>query len=363
MKHKKSLQFLITLILVVLLLSIVSAQDDSETYEPVTIPRTEVRNITSEYVDQDFRLSIALPSSYENSDITYPVLYLLDPIWTFGAATSIRAMGELHGLPEIIIVGIGYPIDAYVFELRERDYAREADNFLQFIDEELIPFIDSNYRTQPSERAIAGLSFGGYFALYTLFNNPEIFNRYIAISSPIDLELPGIDTIIQYEQEFADNPSPLFAKLFLSNGTVNDLPSETLQSFANNLEDRNYLGLEITTVIFEDATHQTVMPAALARGMTEIYCSSPVGCSIAVPVFRFQAVEDVDFPTGRIFTTPDKLMPLKSRPSRTATGAGTCRNMEATVLQVAEVAPDGQVWIQLDCGDNTGWVQRGRLED
>lgn len=363
MKYKKTLQFVIILIVTVLPLSIVSAQDDSEGFEPVTIPRTEVRNITSEYVDQDFRLSISLPQSYANanSDITYPVLYLLDPVWTFGAATSIQAA---VWLPEIIIVGIGYPIDADVMELRTRDYAAEADNFLQFIDEELTPFIDSNYRTQPSERSIAGWSLGGYFALYSLFRNPEIFNRYIAISPVIadaDL-LPGAYLLSQAEQEFADNPTPLFAKLFLANGTVNDNSPEILQIFANNLENRNYPNLEITTVIYDNATHQTVMPAALARGMTEVYCSSPTGCRRPIPVIQFQPVQDVDFPIGRTFITPDRIMPIKSDPSRIASGAGVCRNMEAIVLNAVEL-PDSVIWIQLDCGDNVGWVQRSRLED
>jgi hypothetical protein len=365
MKYKKILQFVIILILAVLLLSTVSAQDDSENYDPVTLPFTEVRNITSEHVDQDFRLSIALPLSYASSDATYPVLYLLDPDWTFGVATSIRTIGPL---PEIIIVGIGYPIDANFTELRERDYVTEADNFLRFIDTELIPFIDSNYRTEPSERAIAGWSFGGYFTLYTLFHNSENFNRYIAIS-PVLQEIgwylmspSGAESIIQHEQEFSDNPTPLFANLFLANGTVDDLPLIFLETFANDLEDRHYLGLEITTVIVEDATHQTVMPAALARGMVEVYCSGPSECALAVPIPQLQLVEDVDFPIGITFITPDYRLLLKSRPLIEAKNAGACFNIEATVFHTVE-SPDGDVWIQLACGDNAGWVQRSKLED
>lgn len=367
MKYKKTLQFVIILIVTVLPLSIVSAQDDSEGFDPVTLPFTEVRNITSEYADQDFILSIGLPSSYGSSDATYPVLYLLDPIVTFGTVMDVRTIGEFGSLPEMIIVGIGYPIAANYNELGTRNYLTESDNFLRFIDEELIPFVDENYPTEPSERAIAGWGWGAYFALYTLFHNSEVFNRYIAIDPPItDFAMPsGVDSIIQHEQDFAANPSPLFAKLFMSIATYHADHNPNiaiLDQFSNTLNDRNYVGLEITTVFNDYAVSRNFFSASIFIGLTEVYCSSRIGCSDVNPVLRFEAVDDIDFRTGRTFITPDILMSLKSNPSRTATGAGTCRNMEAIVLNAVEL-PDSVIWIQLDCGDNVGWVQRSRLED
>jgi len=56
-----------------------------------------------------------------------------------------------------------------------------ADNFKKFMQEELVPFIDSNYRTVKNDRTIAGLSFGGLFAAYVLFAEPSLFQRYILI--------------------------------------------------------------------------------------------------------------------------------------------------------------------------------------
>ena len=58
-----------------------------------------------------------------------------------------------------------------------------AGSFLRFIRQELMPFIQSSYPVRPEEKAIAGSSFGGLFALYTLFHHPDTFNCYI-IGSP-----------------------------------------------------------------------------------------------------------------------------------------------------------------------------------
>ena len=56
-----------------------------------------------------------------------------------------------------------------------------SDKFLKFIETELIPKIEKDYRTQPY-RVFAGHSFGGLFAIHSFLTRPEIFNAYIAVS-------------------------------------------------------------------------------------------------------------------------------------------------------------------------------------
>jgi tetratricopeptide (TPR) repeat protein len=56
-----------------------------------------------------------------------------------------------------------------------------ADAFLRFFREELIPHIDTAYRTAPY-RIIVGHSFGGLFAVYALLKQPDLFHAHIAIS-------------------------------------------------------------------------------------------------------------------------------------------------------------------------------------
>jgi predicted alpha/beta superfamily hydrolase len=112
-------------------------------------------------------------------------------------------------VPEMVIVGIGYPVndfrqalglrtrdltptkdDAWIEELLKltqgdftNDGSGSADNFLKFIREELKPFIKANYRIDAEDSSISGHSFGGLFGLYALLHAPNTFKRYI-ISSP-----------------------------------------------------------------------------------------------------------------------------------------------------------------------------------
>jgi predicted alpha/beta superfamily hydrolase len=70
---------------------------------------------------------------------------------------------------------------------RNRDLlpVREADRFLLFIQDELIPLIESGYRVD--ERILYGHSFAGGFAIYSMIQRPGLFNRYIA-SSPTPIK-------------------------------------------------------------------------------------------------------------------------------------------------------------------------------
>jgi hypothetical protein len=113
------------LLCVVLHVGNVNAQRVNSVIPPrVSIPNTEVRHIRSSIVGDEFQLSIALPTNYHSTDTTYPVLYLTDANLFFAAATQIARMMQLfHTVPEVIIVGIGYPSDSISnwLALRSRD--------------------------------------------------------------------------------------------------------------------------------------------------------------------------------------------------------------------------------------------------
>jgi predicted alpha/beta superfamily hydrolase len=178
----------------------------SSQYPQVTIPHTEVHMLSSSSVDQEYQISVALPFSYADSDERYPVLYVLDANGCFGMVTeTVRTLQLGEQCPELLIVGIGYPLTRFrdTFFLRARDMtptennqwlqerSKElqlplelhgtggAANFLRFICEELQPFIDANFRSNTDDQNIAGDSFGGLFALYSLFHAANKFNRYI----------------------------------------------------------------------------------------------------------------------------------------------------------------------------------------
>ena len=253
----------------------------------VTIPNTQVRTLLSSNAGQEYKISVALPHSYPDADESYPALYVLDANWAFGLMTEmIRLLQIGEELPEMIIAGIAYPVNDVeeILKLRARDYTPTVDKrpeavesdgtggagkYLRFIRQELMPFIQSNYRVKPEDRAIAGSSFGGLFALYTLFHHPDTFNRYIIGSPSISWD-EGVT--FAYESKFAANNAAIAARVFMSVGALEEEDTiANMQRLAGTLQDRGYDGLELETYIFEDETHLSVAPAAMSRGLRVVF--------------------------------------------------------------------------------------------
>jgi len=78
----------------------------------VTIPNTGVRFVSSDIVGDQFKIWVALPKNYADTTKRYPVVYLLDANIFFGLVTdTARLLQYGEEIPEIVIVGIGYPDD------------------------------------------------------------------------------------------------------------------------------------------------------------------------------------------------------------------------------------------------------------
>lgn len=182
-------------------------------HEAPELPDEDVESLpafvySSEIVGDRFHIFVDLPKGYErDTSKRYPVLFLLDGNAYFDhVKDAVTIYGDKHSQPTTpIVVGVGYE-NAYLMDsLRVRDYTYPkapaidsfsrsggADLFYSFITEELIPHIDSCYRTDSTSRAIMGHSFGGYFALYSLLrdcnsngNERHGFDYYISASPSI----------------------------------------------------------------------------------------------------------------------------------------------------------------------------------
>jgi len=266
---------------------------------PVTLPDTKVRLLKSSIVNDTYRLHISLPITYANSDKTYPVVYLTDGNGLFPLVRCIaEALSGGLEIPRLIIVAIGYDTDNARDwgRYRERDLlptnasARDASRrqeftktgirrgqagpFLRFIREELKPFINANYRTNPDDSTYVGNSYGGLFGLYVLFHHPDTFNRYV-IGSPAIHHDNRIT--LTYESNYAAHHDDLPARVFMSVGAREESADSlidpsfqfvtNMKTLAKTLQERGYPGLQLTTHVFEDETHFSVIPATFSRGL------------------------------------------------------------------------------------------------
>ena len=89
-----------------------------------------------------------------------------------------------------------------------------GEKFLAFIEQELIPFIDTNYRTS-GYRTLTGNSRGGLFVLYSLFEKPDLFQARFCYSAPV---WRFDDMMIKKMVEFLRSPTRVNGFLFMSAG-------------------------------------------------------------------------------------------------------------------------------------------------
>lgn len=270
-------------------------------FPEVTIPGTELRTFHSKILNQNLQIYIKLPMSYFKSNSTYPVLFSLDANRAFPLIANITYFLEFPKaiIPEIVFVGIGYQISGFedwaTWRTRDltptvRDKVEKywvetlsqmsgrkdivvqtggASKFLDVIHEELIPFVESNYRVSSTGSALLGYSYGGLFALYTLFKHPEIFSKYFAGSPTIAYD-EGV--LFKFEEEYASTHLDLNASVFMSAGSLEDDDTiESMKKMVARLESRNYPNLKLESHIFDNEDHQSCVAAAIARGLRILY--------------------------------------------------------------------------------------------
>jgi predicted alpha/beta superfamily hydrolase len=256
--------------------SVTDAADKTNLYN------TQVKIIRSAIIDDDFYIYISLPDDYKKSGKQYAVLYLFDGDVTFGMATSIARYLEFgNTIPELIIVGIGYGVmkesegnmrrrDFTISSLRGRTGSGGAPLFREFIKEELIPFIDTTYRTATDNRTLYGYSLGGLFATYTLFTEPDIFNHYI-IGSP-HLYWDNFKIFEIQEEEFAKFDD-LDASLFISVGSEESEEKYfgPIDEMVTIIEEKGFKSLKMETKVFDGGTHLICPPEALTYGLISVF--------------------------------------------------------------------------------------------
>jgi len=258
---------------------------------PVTIHRSQVMNITSKINGVTYPIFIALPGSYFTTEKTYPVVYILDAYSSFGIMVQMaRLLAFDKELPEVIIVGISSEGGSKEFNYgRARDFTPTqilpeklpeefrstfpisggADKFLGFIKDELIPYVESNYRFSPGDRTLEGHSLGGLFVFYSLFKEPGLFKRYIAIS-PALLWNDGL--LLKDEEKFSKDHKSLESIIYTAVGSLeSEFFKKPWEQLIGNLKSRQYNGMKLKAEIAEGETHYTIIPYIVTHGLKSVF--------------------------------------------------------------------------------------------
>ena len=133
------------------------------------------KTLFSTNVGSNYQITIYLPPGYDTlSQIRYPVVYFQDGaeyISLGRAVTVIDNLSDSSKIEKVIAVFV-------TPNNRNEEYAgNKRDQYRLFFVNELVPYIDNNYKTMasPDKRLVLGDSFGGNISALISYNHPEVF--------------------------------------------------------------------------------------------------------------------------------------------------------------------------------------------
>ena len=164
----------------------------------------------SEALGEDQHLLVSLPNDYDSSGKDYPLLIFPGSNWhdRFAMiASTLRYMTEMGQIPPMILVGIDLPHGNFgLIPQKEEDGGTcGADNYIAMLTNEVIPFIDGEFRTN-GFRIFYGASNCGIFAVYALMEGQLPVNAVIASSPMIGWNPELIFSKTQQALEAKDHP-------------------------------------------------------------------------------------------------------------------------------------------------------------
>ncbi|RDC65026.1 alpha/beta hydrolase [Adhaeribacter pallidiroseus] len=250
----------------------------------VAIAGTQQLKLTSKIIlGQEYSVQVNLPGHYSDTSKKFPVIYLLDSQWDFPLVSGIYGGQYYDGfMPEAIIVGITWGGENPNYgQLRARDFTPtnlgqgaqfgNAANFLTFIQQELTPFIEANYRVSKNNRTLMGSSLGGLFTLYALFKAPDFFQNYVLTSPATPWDQ---DVIYKIEQEYWDKNKTLPVRLYMATGDAEDVA--IFNKWVNTVKGRKYTGLNLQTKVLENIGHSGTKPIGYTQGLQWVFKKTPV---------------------------------------------------------------------------------------
>ncbi len=237
--------------------------------------------LNSKVLNEEQKISIYLPKNYgENPDHRYPVIYALDGKYYKQMVSAVIARFYSDWLiPETIVVTIDN-------ENRIRDYtptphatadvpSGKADAFLDYIEKELIPFVDSNYQTSEF-RILEGHSLGGLLSLYTVQARPELFTAHYAFSPSLHW---GDNKTVEELTIYLSSRKSLeqFIYMNLGNEIIKSEyePNNTMGASFLRLQtffkEHSIPGLRVKSEILKSLPHAATNIAGLVNATNELY--------------------------------------------------------------------------------------------
>ncbi|MEE4639606.1 MAG: alpha/beta hydrolase-fold protein [Wenzhouxiangella sp.] len=232
----------------------------------------ETFTIHSETLGRDFHVYVRLPRAYGETDCRWPVVYLLDGGILFPMLAPLQLMMELDELaPQAVLVGISYGglgfangnlrATDYTAPAPEAEYFGGADDYQNFLADELIPRVSTNYRVDHDHSLVLGQSLGGQFTLYTALTRPALFAAYLSINPALHR---NVDFFLELDAAVRSAPAPILITRASEDGHAFRM---ALDRWLDHWEAGQSSALDLSVSILEGQHHASSAPAAYLHAM------------------------------------------------------------------------------------------------
>jgi predicted alpha/beta superfamily hydrolase len=193
------------------------------------------------------RITALLPHDYEETEESYPVLYLQDgqnlfdenaPYGNWGIDKSLALLAEKHQY-KIIVIAIDHGekdrIKEYTPFLDTKFGAGDGKKYVRFVTDRLKPYVDKNFRTLSDREhtGIGGSSMGGLISIYSGLIYPEVYGKMMIFS-------PSLWVVPNIHFEFIDFYNPWQTKLYLyAGGKESENHLKNVKKLQSALSKRN----------------------------------------------------------------------------------------------------------------------------
>lgn len=257
-----------------------------------------VDSIFSKTLGENRNFWVKLPEGYQpDSDEKYAVVYLLDGFSLKNNLETVYDNYWGHYLPHMILVGISNRTnrtrDLTTSQIKmRRGSAMDvetggAETFTKFMEDELLPYIDSTYPTMPY-RTLIGHSYAGLFTINTLINHSHLFENYIAIDPSLDWDN---QKLLEEAKEKFNTNSFKGKSLFVSLAaemlhmqdetiTIDNIEEDTSEytlfarsiiDFSNYAASQNQNGLNFSWKVYPEDLHGTLPLPSMRDGLIFLF--------------------------------------------------------------------------------------------
>ena len=242
--------------------------------KPFVIGTTD--KLMSVVLQEQRELNIYLPPSYaRDTNRNFPVIYLLDGSADedfIHVAGLVQFLNMIQVMPESIVVGIAN-VD------RKRDFTHPSSvkedlklvpnsggsaHFIDYIAQEVQPYVEKKYRTT-SSKTIIGQSLGGLLATEILLKKPQLFNNYIIVSPSLWWDK---ESLLSQAWKLLSAHDYSNTKVYLSIGTEGDQMEDDAEKLLQQLRHVN--DLKVIYAPLPDESHLTILHRSVYKAFEEL---------------------------------------------------------------------------------------------